>query len=411
MRGAMHDRLFTDCHVATMVARPGDPLGTIRDGAIAITDGRIASVGTAGELAAEPAAEAVSLGGAWVTPGLIDCHTHLVFGGTRAAEHAMRRAGASYQEIAAAGGGIASTIKATEVASESELLASARRRLRSLMAGGCTTVEVKSGYGHNPASELRMLEVARALGDEEPVRIVQTLLALHALPAGADRAAFVARVIDELVPEAARRGLASAVDGFCEGIGFAPEEIERLFTAAARHGLRVKLHAEQLSNLGGAALAARHRALSADHLEHLDEAGAQAMAAAGTVGVLLPGAFYALNESRKPPVDLLRAHGVRLAVATDCNPGTSPLLNPQLAMNMACTLFGLSPEEALAGMTVNAAAALGLEAEIGTIEPGKAADLCAWAIDDPAELGYWIGMPGPVRRVVAGRDAPVDPRV
>jgi imidazolonepropionase len=406
----MHDRLFTDCHVATMVARPGDPLGTIRDGAIAITDGRIASVGTAGELAAEPAAETVSLGGAWVTPGLIDCHTHLVFGGTRAAEHAMRRAGASYQEIAAAGGGIASTIKATEAASDGELLASGRRRLCSLMAGGCTTVEVKSGYGHDPASELRMLEVARVLGDEEPVRIVQTLLALHALPAGADRAAFVARVIDELVPEAARRGLATAVDGFCEGIGFAPEEIERLFDAAEGHGLRVKLHAEQLSNLGGAALAARHRALSADHLEHLDEAGAQAMACAGTVGVLLPGAFYALNEGRKPPLDLLRAHGVLLAVATDCNPGTSPLLNPQLAMNMACTLFGLSPEEALAGMTANAAAALGLETEIGTIEPGKAADLCAWAIDDPAELGYWIGLPGPVRRVVAGRDAPVDPR-
>jgi len=252
--------------------------------------------------------------------------------------------------------------------------------------------------------------VARALALAEPVRIVPTLLALHALPAGADRAAFVARVIDELLPEAARRGLATTVDGFCESIGFAPDEIERLFTAAASHGLRVKLHAEQLSNLGGAALAARHRALSADHLEHLDETGAQAMARAGTVGVLLPGAFYALNESRKPPVEMLRTQGVRIAVATDCNPGTSPLLNPQLAMNMACTLFGLSPEEALAGMTVNAAAALGLDAEIGTIEARKAADLCAWAIDDPAELGYWIGMPGPVRRIVAGHDAPVDPR-
>jgi imidazolonepropionase len=406
----MHDRLFTDCHVATMVARPGNPLGTIADAAIAVAGGRIVRVGTAAELAGERAAETVSLGGAWVTPGLIDCHTHLVFGGTRAAEHAMRRAGASYEEIAAAGGGIASTIKATEAASDEQLRASARRRLRALMAGGCTTVEVKSGYGHDPASELRLLEVARALADEEPVRIVPTLLALHALPAGADRAAFVARVIDELVPETARRGLATAVDGFCEGIGFSPDEIERLFAAATEHGLRVKLHAEQLSNLGGTALAARYRALSADHLEHLDEAGAEAMAAAGTVGVLLPGAFYALNESRQPPVDLLRAQGVRLAVATDCNPGTSPLLNPQLAMNMACTLFGLSPEEALAGMTVNAAAALGLDAEIGTIEPGKAADLCAWRIDDPAELGYWIGLPGPVRRVVAGRDAPVDPR-
>ena len=409
MRRAMHDRLFTDCHVATMVARPGNPLGTIADAAIAVAGGRIVRVGTAAEFAGERAAETVALDGAWVTPGLIDCHTHLVFGGTRAAEHAMRRAGASYEEIAAAGGGIASTIEATEAASDDRLRTSARRRLRALMAGGCTTVEIKSGYGHDPASELRLLEVARALAGEEPVRIVPTLLALHALPAGADRAAFVARVIDELVPEAARRGLAAAVDGFCEGIGFVPGEIEQLFTAATEHGLRVKLHAEQLSNLGGAALAARYRALSADHLEHLDEAGAQAMAAAGTVGVLLPGAFYALNESRKPPVDLLRARGVRLAVATDCNPGTSPLLNPQLAMNMACTLFGLSPEEALAGMTVNAAAALGLDAEIGTIEPGKAADLCAWRIDDPAELGYWIGVPGPVRRVVAGRDASVDP--
>ena len=411
MRRAMHDRLFTDCHVATMVARPGDPLGTIRDGAVAVSGGRIARVGAAAELVAEPAAETLSLGGAWVTPGLVDCHTHLVFGGNRAAEHAMRRAGASYQEIAAAGGGIASTIRATEAASDEDLLADSRRRLRALMAGGCTTVEVKSGYGHDPASELRLLEAARALGRDETVRIIPTLLPLHALPPGADREAFVVRVIDELLPEAARRGLATAVDGFCEGIGFAPEEIERLFAAAARHGLRVKLHAEQLSNLGGAALAARHNALSADHLEHLDDAGAQAMARAGTVGVLLPGAFYALNESRKPPVDLLRAHGVRLAVATDCNPGTSPLLSPQLAMNMACTLFGLSPEEALAGMTVNAATALGLEDEIGTIEPGKAADLCAWTIDDPAELGYWIGMPGPVRRIVAGQDAPVDPRV
>lgn len=407
----MHDRLLTDCHVATMVARPGDPLGAIHDGAVAVAGGRIARVGTAVELAGERAAETVSLGGGWVTPGLVDCHTHLVFGGNRAAEHAMRRAGASYQEIAAAGGGIASTIQATRAASDGELLASARRRMRALMAGGCTTVEIKSGYGHDPASELRLLEAARMLASEEPVRIVPTLLALHALPPGADRAAFVTRMIDELLPEAARRGLATAVDGFCEGIGFAPDEIEQLFAAASRHGLRVKLHAEQLSNLGGAALAARYHALSADHLEHLDEAGAQAMARAGTVGVLLPGAFYALNESRKPPVDLLRGHGVRLAVATDCNPGTSPLLNPQLAMNMACTLFGLTPEEALAGMTVNAAAALGLEADIGTIEAGKAADLCAWAIDDPAELGYWIGMPGPVRRFLAGRDAPVDPRL
>lgn len=400
----MWDRLLTDCHVATMVPMRGDPLGRIENAAIGIQDGRVVRVGRRAELAGTQAREVVPLHGAWVTPGLIDCHTHLVFGGTRAQEHAMRRAGATYEQIAEAGGGIASTVNATRASSASELLDSARWRLRALMAGGCTTVEIKSGYGFDTASEIRLLNTARALGQHEPVRIVPTLLALHALPQGADRAEFVDMVIEEMIPAVARLGLAQAVDGFCEGIGFLPHEIERLFDAAENHGLRVKLHAEQLSNRGGAKLAARYNALSADHLEHLDEAGAEAMAEAAMVAVLLPGAFYALGETHKPPVDLLRDYGVPIAVATDCNPGTSPLLNPQLAMNMACTLFGLTPEEALAGMTVNAAQALGLEDELGTIGPGKLADLCAWRIGDPAELGYWIGLPGPERRMVGGVD-------
>ena len=403
----MWDRLLVDCHAATMVPAPGNPLGLLPNAAIGIQDGRIVRVGKRTELAGFRAAEIVPLGGTWVTPGLIDCHTHLVFGGTRATEHAMRRAGATYEDIARAGGGIASTVAATRASGASELIASARRRLRALMAGGCTTVEIKSGYGLDTASEIRLLNTTRALAQSEPVRIVSTLLALHALPPEfADRREdYVDSVIDELIPAVARLGLATSVDAFCEGIAFSLAETERVFEAAARHNLRVKLHAEQLSNRGGARLAAQYDALSADHLEHIDEDGVAAMAAAGTVAVLLPGAFYALQETRKPPIDLLRAYGVRMAVATDCNPGTSPLLSPQLAMNMAATLFGLTPEEALAGMTVHAAAALGMEDDVGTIAPGKSADLCAWAIDDPAELAYWIGLPGPTRRIVAGFDA------
>jgi imidazolonepropionase len=401
----MWDRLLTDCRVATMVPAPGNPLGVIEQGAVGIQDGRIVRAGKRTELAGYKAREVVPLGGAWVTPGLIDCHTHLVFGGNRADEHAMRRAGASYEEIAKAGGGIASTVEKTRAASAGELIDGARRRLRALMAGGCTTVEVKSGYGFDTRAEMRLLNAAKSLGQSEPVRVVGTLLALHALPKGADREAFVAEAVDQMIPAVAQAGLATAVDGFCEGIGFLPHEIERLFAAAENHGLRVKLHAEQLSNRGGAKLAARYNALSADHLEHIDEGGVAAMAEAGTVAVLLPGAFYALQESRKPPVDLLRSYGVPIAIATDCNPGTSPLLSPTLAMNMACTLFGLSPEEALAGMTINAARALGLEDETGTIAVGKAADLCVWRVDSLAELGYWIGLPGPERRIYAGQDS------
>ena len=405
----MWDRLITDCHVATMVPQPGNPLGAFPNAAIGIDGGRIVRVGKRAELAGFRAKEVTALGGAWVTPGLVDCHTHLVFGGNRANEHAMRRAGASYAEIAQAGGGIASTVAATRAASADELRGSARRRLHALMAGGVTTVEIKSGYGLDTAAEIRLLNTAHALARDEAVRIVPTLLAAHALPPeakeGPARDAFVKMIAEEMIPAVARLGLATSVDAFCETIAFTPAEVERVFTAALAHGLPVRLHAEQLSNQNGAALAAKYKALSADHLEHLDAAGAKAMAAAGMVAVLLPGAFYALQETRKPPVQLLRDHGVPIAIATDCNPGTSPLLNPQLAMNMACTLFGLTPEEALAGMTSHAARALGLAHDIGTIEAGKAADLCAWRVDDLAELGYWIGMPGPERRIFAGADA------
>jgi imidazolonepropionase len=401
----MWDRLLVDCHLATMEPGAGEgPLGIVRNAAIAIEDGRILRVGTRTELAGFRAREVVPLGGAWVTPGLIDCHTHLVFAGTRAAEHAMRRAGASYEAIAKAGGGIASTVAATAKASDKDLLEQSQRRLRALMAGGCTTVEIKSGYGADTASELRLLAIAKDLGELNDVRIVSTLLALHALPAGADREAFVKEAVDKLIPEAARSKLATSVDAFCETIAFTPAEVERAFTAARAHGLGVRLHAEQLSNQKGAELAARYKALSADHLEHLDAAGAKAMARAGTVAVLLPGAFYTLQETLKPPVQLLRDHKVPIAIATDCNPGTSPLLNPQLVMNMACTLFGLTPEEAIAGMTVNAARALGLASQVGSIAAGKAADLAVWRIAEPAELGYWVGLM-PERRIYGGMDS------
>jgi imidazolonepropionase len=403
----MWDRLLTDCHIATMDPAVPGAFGAIEDGAIGIQDGRIVRVGRRIDLAGYRARTFEPLGGAWVTPGLIDCHTHLVFGGNRSAEFEQRLNGASYEEIARAGGGIVSSVKATRFASLEELVEQARPRLRALMAGGCTTVEIKSGYGLDVPSELKMLEAAKALGESETVRVVPTLLALHALPPEhkESREAFVQLAIDEMIPAVADAGLAKAVDAYCEGIGFTAEEVRALFEAADEHGLRVKLHAEQLSNLNGAALAAEFGALSADHLEHADEAGVEAMARAGMVAVLLPGAFYALRETRKPPVDLLRRHGVPMAVATDCNPGTSPILSPTLMLSMACTLFGLTPEEALAGMTVHAAKALGLEKDVGSISTGKAADLCVWRVSRPAELAYWIGLPGPERRIVAGVDS------
>src|SRR4029079_9085178 len=338
----MWDRLLVDCNIATFEDRPGNPLGLIKNGAIAIADGKILRVGKRTELAGFRAGQVDALGGAWVTPGLIDCPTHLVFGGTRADEHAMRRAGATYEEIAKAGGGIASTVKRTTEASDDDLLEQGRMRLRALMAGGCTTVEIKSGYGLDPKSEIRLLRIAKTLGEREAVRIVPTLLALHVLPADQRdrRAHYVGEIIDKWLPAVAKEGLATSVDAYCDTIAFTLAETERLFSAATELGLPVKLHAEQLSNRGGAKMAARYSALSADHLEHIDEAGVEAMAEAGTVAVLLPGAFYALQETRKPPMELFRAEGGPMAVATDCNPGTSPLLSPPLAMNMACTLFG-----------------------------------------------------------------------
>jgi imidazolonepropionase len=403
----MWDRLLIDCRVATMEPAPGDPLGIIDNGAVGIQDGRIVRVGPRTELAGNRAREVLPLGGAWVTPGLVDCHTHLIFGGTRADEHAMRRSGSTYEEIAAAGGGIASTVKRTREASDAELLASAAMRLDALMKGGVTTLEIKSGYGLDVEGELRLLRCARALAASEAVRIVPTLLALHALPPEWKdrRIGYVSMVIDEMLPRVADEGLAEVVDAYCDSIAFTRDEVERLFRAAHSRGFRVKLHAEQLSNCNGAALASKYNALSADHLEHLDEHGAAAMAEARSVAVLLPGAFYALQEEVKPPVQLLRNHGVAMAVATDCNPGTSPLLSPTLAMNMACTLFGLTPEEALQGMTINGAKALGLEKEIGSIAPGKAADLCVWRLESLSELGYWIGLPGPERRIYGGDDS------
>jgi imidazolonepropionase len=399
----MWDTLWLDASIATMVA--DTPYGAIPNGALAVEDGRIAWIGFASSLPDAPeklAREVRRCGGAWITPGLVDCHTHLVFGGDRAREFELRLQGASYEEIARSGGGILSTVAATRAASIDDLVTSAAKRLAGLTREGVTTVEIKSGYGLDLETELKMLEAAALLND---ARIIRTLLALHALPPEFkdDRAAYVDLVSDVMIPAIAAAGAADAVDAFCDNIGFTPQETERVFAAARANGLPVKLHAEQLSNQHGAALAARYNALSADHLEYLDDDGVAAMARAGTVAVLLPAAFYCLRETKLPPIDKLRAAGVSLAVATDCNPGTAPMTSPLLAMNMACTLFRLTPEEALAGMTREGARALGLQDEIGTLEIGKAADLAIWDIQAPAELSYWLGAPLLRERVFAGR--------
>ncbi|AWJ87731.1 imidazolonepropionase (plasmid) [Azospirillum sp. TSH58] len=392
------DSLWFNGHAATM-----GPAGPVRDAAIAVKDGRIAWIGAATDRPAGRAAEEHDLGGRWVTPGLIDCHTHLVFGGNRAREFEMRLEGATYEEIARAGGGIASTVAATRAADEDSLIASAAVRLRPLLAEGVTVVEVKSGYGLDLATERRMLRAARALGERFPVTVRTTGLAAHALPPEfAGRADdYIALVCDEILPALAAEGLLDAVDAFCERIAFSPEQTARVFDTARRLGLPVKLHADQLSDGGGAALAARYAALSADHVEHTGEDGARAMAAAGTVAVLLPGAFYMLRETKLPPIELFRRHGVPMAVSTDCNPGTSPAVSLLLMLNMACTLFRLTPQEALAGVTRNAAQALGMAATHGTLEPGKAADLAVWDVGDPAELCYWLGA-NPCAAVVRG---------
>ncbi|MCW3848237.1 imidazolonepropionase [Sphingomonas sp. LB-2] len=388
------DRLWKNARLATMSGA-----GVVERGAVAAKDGRIAYAGP--EAGAPDAAEIVDCDGRWITPGLIDCHTHLIHAGNRAREFELRLQGATYEEIARAGGGIVSTMQATRAASEAELVTESLPRLDALMAEGVTTVEIKSGYGLTLDDELKMLRAARALGEARGVRVRTTFLGAHAVPPEYrdDPEAYVDLICGTMIP--ALGGLADAVDAYCEGIGFSPAQTDRIFAAARAHGLPVKLHAEQLSNSQGAAIAARHAALSADHLEYLDQAGVAAMAAAGTVAVLLPGAFYFMRETKLPPVEMLRAAGVPIALATDCNPGTSPLTSPLLVMNMGATLFRLTVEECLAGVTRNAARALGLD-DLGTLEMGKACDLAIWDIESPAELVYRIGFNPLHARVMGG---------
>lgn len=387
---------------ARLVTLDGDDgYRVLEDGALAWRDGRLDYTGPRDRLPRECAARPqLSARGALVTPALLDCHTHLVFAGDRAGEFELRLKGASYEEIARAGGGIVSTVRATRAADEDTLFLASLPRAQALLAEGVTCIEIKSGYGLDFAGERAMLRVARRIGEHLGIRVCTTFLGLHALPPeyADDRDAYVRAVCEDWLPRLAAEGLVDAVDAFCEGIGFTPAEVQRCFGAARRLGLPVKLHAEQLSDLGGAALVARCGGLSADHLEWLDAEGVAAMARAGTVAVLLPGAFYALRETRRPPVAELRAAGVPMAVASDLNPGTSPMPSLRLAMNQACTLFRLTPEEALRGVTVNAARALGLENERGRLKAGLAADFLLWPCAQPAELTYWIG-PYPRPRV------------
>ncbi len=390
MSGAW-DSLWINLRLATMAAN-GAAYGAIDDGAIAVRDGRIAWIGARSDLPAQAARATHDALGRWVTPGLIDCHTHLVFGGDRAREFELRLGGATYEEISRAGGGIRSTVAATRQASQADLLARAQSRLDALAREGVMTVEIKSGYGLDVATEVKQLRVARALGRATGMRIVTTFLGAHALPPEFQgrQGAYVDLVSGAMLEAVAAEKLADAVDCFAEGIAFTNEETSRIFAAARAKGLAVKLHADQLSDQGGAALAARFGALSADHLEYASESGLEAMGRAGTVAVLLPGAFYFLREKQLPPLAALRRCGVPIALATDANPGSSPILSLLLIMNMAATLFRMTPEEALAGVTRHAARALGLADEIGTLEIGKAADFVVWDIERPAELVYWV---------------------
>jgi imidazolonepropionase len=385
-------QVLTDLRAATLVGTDA-PYGMIEDAAIVVKNRRIAWVGPRDELPdSYRDIAATSLGGRLVTPGLIDCHTHIVHGGDRAVEFEMRLNGASYEEVARAGGGIVSTVTATRAASEDELLADTLRRVDVLIAEGVTSIEIKSGYGLDIDTELRMLRVARAVMANRPIRVVTSFLGAHATPAefkGRDDA-YIDEVCIPALRAAHAEGLVDAVDGFCEGIAFSTEQIARVFDVAKALGLPVKLHAEQLSNLGGAKLAASYGALSADHVEYLDEDGVKAMADAGTVAVILPGAFYTLRETQAPPITLFRKHGVPMALATDINPGSSPLNSLLLTMNMGCTLFRMTPEEALRGVTMNAARALGLR-DVGTIAKGQRAELAVWDVKHPAELAYRIG--------------------
>ena len=384
-------RIWLNARLATM-APSREGLGVIDGGAIAARGGKIVHVGDAADLPALPDAERIDCEGRWITPGLIDCHTHLVFGGDRSHEFELRLAGASYEEIARAGGGINSTVTATRNASEDALVTASLARLDRLMADGVTTVEVKSGYGLSADAELKQLRAARRLAALRHADIVTTFLGAHALPREYDdKDRFIDVLIADILPLVAKEKLADAVDAFCEGIAFSPAQCERFFKAAQALGLPVKIHADQLSDLDGAALAARLGALSADHLEYTSDAGAAAMAAAGTVAVILPGAFYFLRETHKPPIEAFRRHGTPMAVATDCNPGTSPLTSLLLAMNMAATLMRMTVDECLLGVTREAARALGRQGHIGTIEVGKQCDLAIWDIERPAELVYRMG--------------------
>ena len=382
--------LWQHCNVATMA---DGSYSIIEDAAIVTRDGFIEWIGSRLQLPEGEYGQTNGLEGAWVTPGLIDCHTHTVFGGNRSGEFEQRLQGVSYAEIAAAGGGIASTVRATRAASEDELFASARQRLTCLLRDGVTSVEIKSGYGLSLESERKILRVIRRLGEELPVTVRSTCLAAHALPPEyKDRADdYIEHICTEMLPALAAEGLVDAVDAFCEYLAFSPAQVERVFKVAQELGLPVKLHAEQLSSLNGSSLAARYQALSADHLEFMTEEDAIAMAQSGTVAVLLPGAFYFLRETQLPPMDALRKHGVKIAIASDLNPGTSPALSLRLMLNMACTLFRMTPEEALAGVTQHAATALGMGETHGSLEPGKVADFVAWNIDRPADLAYWLG--------------------
>ncbi len=397
------DQLWTNARIATM---QGDELGMIEHGAIASLKDRITWIGNANDAPTADASAVHDCEGTLITPGLIDCHTHLVFAGNRAQEFEMRLHGANYEDIAKAGGGILSTVRATREASQSELLQQSEARLKTLMHEGVTTIEIKSGYGLDLESERKMLLVGRELGKRNAINVSTTFLGAHALPPEfAGRADdYIDFVCNEMLPAIAHENLADAVDAFCDNIGFTRAQTQCIFAAAKRAGLPVKLHAEQLSNQHGAALAAQFNALSADHLEYLDEAGVTSMVAAGTVAVLLPGAFYVLRETKLPPIEALRKSSVPIAVASDLNPGTSPIVSLQASMHLACTLFRLTPTEVLRGVTVNAARALGLQNDRGALAAGQRADWCVWDVASPAELCYWLGGVRPQRIVFGGRE-------
>ncbi len=401
----MYDLVIRNVNIATMT-EGGAPYGAVLNGVIAAVGGRLAYVGPTEEFTGGDTQEEIDAGGHWALPGFTDCHTHIVYGGNRAREFEERLNGVTYEEIAKRGGGILSTVTATRDASEDELAASAAKRLARLKMEGVTTVEIKSGYGLTLEDEMKMLRAAKRAGEMADMDIHTTFLGAHALPPEYKDApeGYIDLVCDEMIPAVAREKLANCVDAFCEGIAFSPEQTTRVFEAATANGLRVKLHADQLSDLSGAALSAKFGGMSADHLEHTNDEGARAMARAGTVAVLLPGAFYVLKDTKKPPIDLLRKHGVTMALATDANPGSSPVLSLQLMLHMGCTFFGLTPEEALRGITIGAARALRLGDDRGTLEISKRADILLFDITEPAELAYYVGGAMPVRIFTASRD-------